>query len=105
MANQGKSVLQLPVKTSFLDANDSLVFVYGYDTANNANTNVAQTAVIPVINFANSFANSLQIPVQQTDPANSIALTISGGQVFASNSFLYIAIANNVTRRVAISAF
>ena len=105
MANQGKTTLQLPVKTSFYDANDSIVFVYGYDTANNSNTNVAQTAVIPITSFANSFANSLQIPVQQADPANSIALTIQQGQVFASNSFFYVAIANNITRRVAIEAF
>jgi hypothetical protein len=105
MANQGKTTLQLPVKTSTYDANDGIVFVYGYDTANNSNTNVAQTAIIPLTNFANSFANTLQIPVQQADPANSSALTISSGQIFASNNFLYIAIANNVTRRVAISSF
>lgn len=104
MANQGKTTSQLPQQTSFYNANDSLVFVYGLDQANTPN-GVAQTALISVNNFANSFANSLQIPVQQADPANSIALTINAGQIFASNSYLYIAIANNVTRRVALSSF
>jgi hypothetical protein len=105
MANNGKSTLQLRVKTSFYDANDTIVFVYGYDTANNANTNVAQTALISVTNFAATFANSMQFPVQQADPANSTALTINAGQIFASNSYLYVAIANNITRRVALASF
>jgi hypothetical protein len=105
MANNGKSTFQLPVKTSFYDANDTIVFVYGYDTANNANTNVVQTALISVTNFAASCANSMQFPVGQSDPANSTALTINAGQIFASNSYLYIAIANNITRRVALSSF
>jgi hypothetical protein len=78
---------------------------YAYDQANNANNNIAQTAIIPITNFANSFANSLQIPEQQADPANSTSLTINSGQVFASNNYLYVALANNVTARVARESF
>jgi hypothetical protein len=109
LTNNGKSTLQLPIKTSLYDANDALVLVYGYDTANNANTDCAQTALIQITNFAASLANSLaasiQIPVGQPDPASSTALSISGGQVFASNNYLYVALANNITRRVALSSF
>jgi hypothetical protein len=66
---------------------------------------LAQTAVIATTSFANSFANALQIMVQQPDPANSFALSISQGQVFASNAYLYVAVAKNVTQRVALSGF
>lgn len=105
MANEGKTTLQLSVKTALYDPHDLIVIMYGADTANYANTNVAQTATIPVTNFANSFANSLQIMVQQPDPDNSFALSIGQGQVFASNAYLYVAVANNVTQRAALFSF
>ena len=104
MANQGKTTLQLPNKPSFYDANDGIIFMYGYDSANTSNS-VAQTAIMSIVNFANNFANDIQILVQQSDPANSTSLTINEGQLFAYNSYLYIAIANNITRRVSLANF
>jgi hypothetical protein len=85
---------QLPVKNAVYDANDCLIFLYSATTANSSNS-IAQTAIIPVGNFANSFASYLQIAVQASDPANSTSLTVSGGSVFASNSFLYVAISRD----------
>jgi hypothetical protein len=106
LSNNGKTTLQLPLKTGLYDANDAFVFVYGYDTANNSNTAVAQTALIQPANFANAFATVLQIPTQQADPANSTALTtITRGQIFASNSALYVCIANGITVKAALSSF
>ena len=104
MVNQSKTTGQFPVKTSLFDQNDRLVFLYAIDTANTSNSS-AQTATIDVVHFFPCVANLIQIPVGQSDPANSSALTIQGGTMFASNNFLYIAIANNITRRVAISSF
>ena len=106
MVNQSKTTLQLPVQTSLFDENDLVVIVYGASTANTTNA-VAQTATITIENFFQAVANvgEVYISVQQADPANSTALTVEQGVVFASNSFLYIAIANNITRRVAISSF
>lgn len=104
MAYQGRSTLELQSQTQFYDDADVIIFVYSVTTANQ-NPSVAQTSIISIPNFANAFANSLQIQVQQADPANSTALTINQGQVFASNTYLYVAIANNVTMRTPLSAF
>ncbi len=102
MVTNGKSILQLPIKEALYDANDAIVIVFGYDTANTSNS-VAQTAVLPTSNFANSFASVLQIPIGD-DPANSTALEINEDQIFASASYLYVAIATNTTARVALSS-
>jgi hypothetical protein len=108
--DQGRTTLSLSVKNSLYDANDSILVVWGYSTANSSNNGIAQTALIPIGSFSGSFANSfatyLQIPVQQPDPSNSTSLTsTSQGQMFASNSYLYVASGNSHLLRVALSAF
>jgi hypothetical protein len=99
LASDGKTVAQLPLQANFFDSNDALIFLYGADS-----NSVAQTALINISSFANAFANSLQIPIGN-DPANSTSLTISAGQIFASAAYLYVAIANNTTARVALTSF
>lgn len=53
MVNEGKTTLQLPVKTAIYDANDAFIFVYGRTTANTANS-IAQTAIMNVSNSASA---------------------------------------------------
>lgn len=104
MSQAGKTTAQLNQANGFYNSNDCIVILYGKDTANTANS-VAQTSIISVNNFAASFAQYLEVPTQQADPANATALTINQGLIFFSNTFGYVAIANNVLRRFAISSF
>jgi hypothetical protein len=106
MVNQGKSTLQFPIKTTLLDANDRVVFIYGADTANVAAPgNVAQTATITVPNLCTAIAPTLQVAILPSDPANSVSLVIKKGTVFATPSFLYVANEDNHTVRVALAPF
>lgn len=79
-------------------------------TANvSANANTARTRNITKHNlFTNGthdgvFAN-LVVSYSNT-PANSTALTIARGQIFYDNNYLYIAVANNLVKRVALGTF
>jgi len=103
MVNQGKTTSDFPIKTTLFDNQDRVVIIYGASTANTSNT-VAQTATIAVTNlFAAN--GSLNIPTLAVDPANSTSMTIGQGSIFATPNFFYVAIANNITRRVALSSF
>ena len=71
------------------------------------------TANTLAITFANAttlsvntgtFTNNLIIPYKAA-PANSTALTISNNAIFHDGFYLYVAIANNVTKRVALTSF
>lgn len=100
MANEGQTTSQLPIQTAPFNANDRVVFIYGVNTIGTGN-NVAQTATISIGNLF----NTLTIPIGQPDPANSIATTVTQGTIFASNTYLYIATANNYLQRVAFTSF
>lgn len=111
MVNQGKTTLQFNQANAIYNANDRIVFVYGVDTANGANS-VAQTSTISVQNLLANSPNlqivvaNLQVSSEQSDPANSTALpSIQQGTMFFSNTFGYIAVANGVLKRWAISTF
>jgi hypothetical protein len=114
MVNQSRTTSQLPQKTSCYDSNDSIVFVYGADTANTSNS-VAQTATISVNNFLNQpnlsitagvlIAANLQINSTSSDPTTSSSLEIVQGTVWVTNSYLYVATQNNFVQRVALSSF
>lgn len=91
-----KPVTQLPVKTGLV-ATDEIVCI------SNAASNVGGN--VSIISLLSLFSNSSLYPVQQSDPANANAMTIVSGTMFFSNSFGYIAIANNQLRRWAISIF
>lgn len=81
-----------------VNANDRVIFLWNYDAAVAANNpQLAQTSLI-------SISNLLNFPTQ-TDPANSTSLTITQGSLFFSNTFGYYAVANNVTKRFALSSF
>lgn len=88
MAQNGKTTLQLNLANNFLNANDLIIFVYGANTANTAN-NVAQTSVMTVTNYSNSFFGivtpvlTLQTVIFSNlpTPANGMLINISDANV------------------------
>jgi hypothetical protein len=90
MADQGVRVLDLVVKAN-TSVTDMAVVVW------NAGSNTAQTALVSILNMTS-------VPLI-TDPANSNVLVCVQGQEFRSNSFFYVATANNFVKRVALSSF
>jgi len=79
-------------------------------------TGVASTKKMTITNFfANvqpnvifngdlTVVNNMVIPVKAT-PANTSALTIGKGSIFHDDNYLYVATANNVVKRVSLTAF
>lgn len=90
MANSDVKISEL-TQTSLLSNTDVFVVARGIGGSPSTNT-------IPLS------ALRTQIPVLNT-PANSSALTISSGTLLYDSSYLYIAVANNVVKRVALSSF
>lgn len=134
MANDGKTILQLPLQTSLYDANDTFVFVYGYDTANNSNNGVAQTALISAGNLfgsnaaanghtflpngllfqwltanANSSATSISVPVPFPTQVLSVQCTGNTGGVItaavAPANTTAVSITGPIAANVAYSLF
>jgi uncharacterized protein YaeQ len=109
MVNQGKTTSQFPQKTSLYDANDVFVFIYGMDTSNNSNTGVSQTALISATslfsNLSIAVVANLQINTTAGDISHSNSLTIQQGTVWATNSYIYVAVANNTVYRASLSSF
>lgn len=72
-------------------------------TANVSLTANTTASNITVVNTG-IFTNTLIIPYRTT-PANSTAITVSNNAIFHDGNFLYVATANNTTKRVALSTF
>lgn len=70
------------------------------NSATTADYSVVCTAngAVRRIPIANSFVMSIQTP------ANS-SFTCKGGQLFADTDYLYVAVANNTLKRIALSSF
>jgi hypothetical protein len=77
MVNQGKTTIQFPQKTAPYDANDCVVFVYAFDTANSSNSGTSQTAIIPISRL---FAN-----LPNADPHSNGSLWSNGGVLTISS--------------------
>jgi hypothetical protein len=110
MVSQGKTTSQFPQKGSLYDANDCFVIVYAIDTANSSNTGQSQTALVSAQNlFANTpltiIAANLQCNVAGGDPIHSNSLTIQQGTIWATNSYIYVAVSNNTVLRAALTSF
>lgn len=111
MVDQGVTTFDLPQQNAAYSLNDRIMFIYAAEQANTVNS-VAQTATITIQNF---FAGDPAVPIlvsnltfsniSQTDPANSVAITVKQGTLFFSNSFGYIAIANNYLVRWPLNSF
>lgn len=90
MANTDIAITDLPRTT--LIANGDL-FVVVRDPSGAPTTNTATMSTL-----------RSQIPIANT-PANTTALTITAGTMLYDADYLYIAVANNVVKRVALSSF
>lgn len=90
MANTDIKTSELP-PTSTLANTDLFVVVKSPNSNPSTNTVTLNTlrAALPVANT----------------PANSAALTVSRGTFLYDSNYLYIATANNVVKRVALSSF
>lgn len=81
---------------------NATVALTGNTTTSNL-TSVSVTSTNLTVNVG-SFTNTLIIPFRST-PANSTSLTVGNNAIFHDGNFLYVATANNVTKRVALSTF
>jgi len=92
VANEAKKITAVYVANS-ITSNDSFLIVRSY-----ANSSAAQTAMVPqTVLITGKFINS--------EPANNAALTITQGDYRVSNSYLYVATANNYVKRVSLTDF
>jgi len=96
MTEQSQTVLELPTKSS-ANSTDKILIISDAASANGGN--------VALILVSNLFGNSNAVPVGQDNPANSSSWTGPSGTVFFSNTYGYVAIANNTLRRFAIEDF
>lgn len=83
-------------------SNADLVMISA-NTSNTATTKVVNTAILFGNSSALISANQFQMR-EKTTPANS-TITISQGRMFFDENYLYIAVANNSLKRIALSSF
>ena len=112
MTEQGKRLMDVQIKTSLANnTTDKVVIIY-----NAANTTFAQTALISKSDFNanissnnfvanNAVVNTLNVTDFRSDPANSESLSITMGQIFVSNGYLYVATDTDYVKRVLLSDF
>jgi hypothetical protein len=97
--------MAVPVKTSelpiasTLESGDRLVIVKAPGSTPN-------TATIDIQKiFANTSANVMHIQGPVSTPASSAAMAVLSGRIMWDANYLYIAVANNVLKRVELTSF
>ena len=94
MSDRAKKISELTALTSASE-DDLLVIV----------DDPSGTAATKKITVGNLFGNSqANVVIYGATPANS-AITIKQGTLMYSNSYLYIAVANNVVKRLSLESF
>lgn len=94
MADKAKKISELTALTS-ISGDDLLVIV----------DDPSGTAVTKKVTVANLLGNSAaNVVIQNVTPANG-TITVKKGTVMFDSSFIYIATANNVVKKVSLSAF
>ena len=96
MTDRAKKVSELSA-TSSVSVNDYIIIV----------TDTANTPTTKRVTINNFFGNTVaNVFIQKiAEPANSTALTIKQGAILYDNNYLYVAIANNNVKRVALETF
>lgn len=108
MADRSKQISELPTATS-VAANATFVVVDNSTAVANtkqisANNLFNNSAInITLSNTAILSANTIILRNNQT-PANS-TITVQKGSIFFDTNHLYIAVANNTLKRIALTAF
>lgn len=90
MANTDVKISELS-QTSSLSNTDLFVVVRGIGSGPSTNS-ISLSAL----------RTQMTLPIT---PANSSALTISSGTLLYDSNYLYIAVANNIVKRVSLSSF
>jgi hypothetical protein len=94
MTDNAKKTSELPTTNNAV-ANDRIVILK--DPSGTPSTRTIKVSDL----LGNSAAN---VVVQETTPSNS-TITIKKGTMLFDNNYLYIAVANNSLKRVALSTF
>ncbi len=94
MTDNAKKTSELPTTNNAV-ANDRIVILK--DPSGTPSTRTIKVSDL----LGNSAAN---VVVQETTPSNS-TITIKKGTMLFDNNYLYIAVANNSLKRVALSIF
>ena len=79
------------------------LFLISANTSNTATTKVVNSSILFGNSSALISANQFQMR-EKTTPANS-TVTMTQGRIFFDEDYLYIAVANNTLKRVALSSF
>ena len=94
MADKALKISELPALTS-ISGDDLLVIV----------DDPSGTPTTKKVTVANLLGNSAaNVVIQNVTPANG-TITVTKGTIMFDSSFIYIATANNVIKKVALSAF
>jgi len=78
------------------------VSITGTTIVNTANITTGN--IVTLTSNVGTFSNTLAIPYRVT-PANSTALTITNNAIFHDGTYLYVAVATNITKRVLLTPF
>lgn len=111
MANRAKPISNLQT-SNVATSNDFIVLLVGNTTGGNTytttkisvNTFFSNTTVDMMTTANNKLSSNNFILRNQSTPANS-TINIEKGTVFWDTNYLYIAVANNTLKRVALSSF
>lgn len=96
MTDRAKKISEFPNLSS---PNGNTKFVVNH-TSNSGVTNTYTLSVTTLL----SENNSANVILKNSTPANS-TVTVKAGTIFYDSSYLYIAVANNTLKRVALSSF
>lgn len=109
MADRSRKISELSA-LSAVAAND-LIVVVDKHSSNTATTKSANVSVLfGNVSTNTTLSNSAVLSVKEvvvrdnTTPANSSA-TVTQGKIWADSNYLYVAVANNTIKRVALSSF
>lgn len=95
MATEAKKVSQLTEITS-ATADDQILLV----------NDPAGTPSSRKLSIRNLFGNStVNVAITSISPSNSTMTAVKGGTIFYDSNYLYIAVSNNLIKRVSLSLF
>ncbi len=103
MSDRAKKITELPLLT---DPVGTDLLIIEDDPAGIANTKAVSVTNLLGNSSANIVAsNTAYLVIKRSNtPANS-TITVQAGAMWADSNYLYIAVANNVLKRVSLSSF
>lgn len=109
MTDRSRKITEMTAATA---AAPSDVLLIAANTSGSAvNRKLPISALFGNITAPTTFANTIPVSVDKltirynVTPANSTALSVTAGTMWADESYLYVATANGVVKRAALSLF